>query len=326
MSAPLRIGIDLGGSNLRIASLKADSPALVEQHKEAVGEPRDPETIVGRIAALVERFAGPAHGSEPIPVGIGIAAMLRDSQGTVANSPHLRWRDIPFGQLLAKRLGPGCRVGVYNDVNAIVYGEHAHGAARGFDDVLGVYVGTGIGGGLVVNGALVEGANNCAGEIGHVKVRWDDEAAACNCGQRGCVEAYAGGSYVSKRIAKEIAGGAATAAVELAGGAENVTPSHVDHAASQGDPWALALWEELAPLLAVALGNAIAVLNPKRLVLGGGLLGRTPTLYGLVVTTLPLVAPVASMEPLTIAEAMLGDDAGIVGASALAANGVSIVR
>ncbi len=320
----LRIGIDLGGSNLRIASLKSDSPALVEQHKEAVGEPRDPETLVGKIAALVERFA--ASTTEPTPVGIGIAAMLRDRRGTVANSPHLRWRDVPFGQLLAKRLGPRYTLGIYNDVNAIVYGEHAFGAAKGFRDVLGVYVGTGIGGGLIVNGALVEGATNCAAEIGHVKVRWDDDAAPCACGQRGCVEAYVGGSYVAKRIAAELAGGAASSAIELAGGVDRVTPSHVDEAAGQGDPWALGLWEKLAPLLAVALGNAIAVLNPERLVLGGGLLGRTPTLYELVVTMLPLVAPVASMEPLSIAEAVLGDDAGIVGAAALAANDVSIIR
>jgi glucokinase len=324
MTAP-RIGIDLGGSNLRIASLEPDSPALVEQHKEAVGEPRDPDTIVSRLADLVDRFAG-ATAAAPIPVGVGIAAMLRDGKGTVANSPHLRWRDVPFGQLLAKRLGARYAVGVYNDVNAIVYGEHAFGAARGYRDVLGVYVGTGIGGGLIVNGALVEGATNCAGEIGHVKVRWDDDAAPCACGQRGCVEAYVGGSYVAKRIASELGAGAASSAIELAGGIENVTPSHVDQAAGQGDAWALGLWEELAPLLAVALGNAIAVLNPDRLVLGGGLLGRTPTLYEQVVTMLPLVAPVASMEPLTVAEAMLGDDAGIIGAAALAANGVSIVR
>jgi glucokinase len=320
----IRIGIDLGGSNLRIASLAPESPALLQQHKEAVGEPRDPETIIARIAALVDRLAGDAVAT--IPVGIGIAAMLRDTQGTVANSPHLRWRDVPFGQLLATRLGARYAVGVYNDVNAIVYGEHAFGAAKGFRDVLGVYVGTGIGGGLIVNGALVEGANNCAAEIGHVKVRWDDDAAPCACGQRGCVEAYVGGSYVAKRIANELAVNPATRAIELAGGVEHVTPSHVDQAAAEGDPWALAIWEELAPLLSGALGNAIAVLNPQRLVLGGGLIGRTPTLYEQVVTMLPLVAPVASMEPLSIASAVLGDDAGIVGAAALAASGVSLIK
>ena len=316
-----RIGIDLGGSNFRIAAFDEGGITPQHVHKEAVGEPRDPQAIVERIATGVERLAGGDVGS----VGVGIAAMLRDRQGTVANSPHLRWRDVAFGQLLAKRLGGKFAVGVYNDVNAIVWGEAVGGAAKGCRDVLGVYVGTGIGGGLIVNGQLVEGATNCAGEIGHAKVRWDDEALPCACGQRGCVEAYVGGSYVAARIAKALAAGTRTRAVELAGGVDKVTPSHVDQAAADGDDWALELWSELAPLLAVTLGNAIAVLNPERLILGGGLLGRTPTLYELVVTATLVATPVACAEPLSIVPAVLGDDAGLVGSAHLAATGVSLV-
>ena len=92
-----------------------------------------------------------------------------------------------------------------------------------------------------------------------------------------------------------------------------------------GDPWALGLWTDLSPLLAVALGNAVAILNPERLILGGGLLGRTPTLYAQVTTALMLAAPAASTEFLSIVTAELADDAGLVGSSALAASGVSIV-
>lgn len=317
----VHIGIDLGGSNFRIAAFDEGGITPLRVHKEAVGEPRDPHAIVERIAAGVERLAGGDTGS----VGVGIAAMLRDRQGTVANSPHLRWRDVAFGQLLATRLGRTFSVGVYNDVNAIVWGEAVGGAAKGCRDVLGVYVGTGIGGGLIVNGQLVEGASNCAGEIGHAKVRWDDAALPCACGQRGCVEAYVGGSYVAARIAKELAAGTRTRAIELAGGVDKVTPSHVDQAAAEGDDWALELWSELAPLLAVTLGNAIAVLNPERLILGGGLLGRTPTLYELVVTATLVATPVACAEPLSIVPAVLGDDAGLVGSANLAATGVSLV-
>jgi glucokinase len=317
----VHIGIDLGGSNFRIAAFDEGGITPLRVHKEAVGEPRDPRSIVERIATGVERLAGGDTGS----VGVGIAAMLRDRQGTVANSPHLRWRDVAFGQLLAQRLGGRFSVGVYNDVNAIVWGEAVGGAAKGCRDVLGVYVGTGIGGGLIINGQLVEGATNCAGEIGHAKVRWDDEALPCACGQRGCVEAYVGGSYVAARIAKELAAGTKTRAIELAGGVDQVTPSHVDQAAADGDDWALDLWSELAPLLAVTLGNAIAVLNPERLILGGGLLGRTPTLYELVVTATLVATPVACAEPLSIVPAVLGDDAGLVGSANLAATGVSLV-
>ena len=316
----MMIGIDLGGSNLRAATLDHDSQ-LVTHLKEAVGEPRDPQTIVERCARVCEQLAAGAEAT----VGIGIAAMLRGRQGMIANSPHLRWRDVPFGQLLAQRLGPRFKVGIYNDVNAIVFGEAVAGSARGASDVLGVYVGTGIGAGLIVNGALVEGASNCAGEIGHTKVRWDDAAAPCACGSRGCVEAYVGGSYVQRRIREELSAGATSSAVALAGGVENVHPGHVDQAAGEGDEWALGLWTELAPLLAVALGNAVALLNPERLVLGGGMLGRAPTLYQLVATTLMIAGNAPSLEALSIVEAQLGDDAGIVGAAHLAARGISII-
>ncbi|HEX5060403.1 MAG TPA: ROK family protein [Kofleriaceae bacterium] len=316
----MKIGIDLGGTNLRAAIIE-DEVRLRDHSKEPVGEPRDPTTIVARCAELVERLSA----GESATVGIGLAAMLRGHSGMVANSPHLRWLDIPFGELLAQRLGSRFKVGVYNDVNAIVYGEYMCGSARGFRNVLGVYVGTGIGGGMIVNGELVEGASNCAGEIGHTKVRWDDAAAPCACGKRGCVEAYVGGSYVQRRILEELSAGARSSAVTLAGGIENVNAGHVDMAAADGDEWALGLWQELAPLLAVTLGNAMAVLNPERLVLGGGVLGRCPTLYAMTDAALMVVGNQPTLEACTIAQAELGDDAGIIGAAHLASRDVSIV-
>jgi glucokinase len=329
MTTPPRIGVDLGGSNFRVAAFAGGDTQLAtpaEVHKEPVGEARDPASIVDRIASHVERLATPYLGARPLPVGIGLAAMLRDRRGTVANSPHLRWRDVNFGEQLKTRLGPRFTLGIYNDVNAIAWGEAVAGAARGCQNVLAVFVGTGIGGGVIAEGKLVEGASNCAGEIGHVKVRWGEDAAPCACGSRGCVEAYVGGSYVAARIAKELATGVSPATVALAGSLAAVTPSHVDQAAADGDEWALDLWTELAPLLAIALGNAIALLNSERLVLGGGLLGRTPTLYEQVELALAVAAPAASLEPLTVVRAELGDDAGLVGASALAAAGISTIQ
>ncbi|MBA3463476.1 MAG: ROK family protein [Deltaproteobacteria bacterium] len=324
MTAPgLGLGLDIGGTNFRIATFAADGLVPLHVHKEEVGEARDPASIVERIAAAAERLVG---GTDDVTMGVGIAAMLRDRQGTVARSPHLRWRDVAFGRQLAARLGTRYSIGVYNDVNAIVWGETVAGAARGCRDVLGVYVGTGIGGGVVADGQLVEGASNCAGEIGHTKVRWDDDAAPCACGQRGCIEAYLGGSYVAKRIAAELAAGAKSSAVGIAGSIDEVMASHVDQAAAEGDEWALELWSELAPLLGVVLANAAAVLNPERLVLGGGMLSRTPLLYDLVVTALTVAAPVAIMETLDVVPAELGDEAGLVGAAALARDGVSLVK
>jgi glucokinase len=320
----IAIGIDLGGSNLRVAAFREGDATLFAHRKEPVGEPRDPDTIIERLAAAVESVATEAGtGDAVVPVGIGIAAMLRDRRGTVANSPHLRWRDVDFGVRLAARLGPRFPLGVYNDVNAIAYGEFGLGAARGASNVLAVFVGTGIGGGLVVDGRLAEGASNCAGEIGHAKVRWGDDAAPCACGMRGCVEAYVGGHNLLRRIHAELGAGAPSLAVGFAGRIEDVTPGHVDQAAAAGDPWALDLWAELAPHHGVTLANAVAVLNPDRLVLGGGMLSRTPVLRESVLTAMSVLAPPALLEPLTVVDAGLGDDAGIIGAALLAREGVS---
>jgi len=322
----IQIGVDLGGSNLRAAAFRdGDDPTPLEIHREAVGDDRAPDAIVERVARTIERLAG--DSADPIAVGVGVAGLLRDRRGTVASSPHLRWRDVPFGELLQRRLGSRYRLGVYNDVNAITWGEAVAGAARGCRDVLAVYVGTGIGGGLIIGGQLVEGASHCAGEIGHTKVRWDAEAAPCMCGGRGCVEAYLGGHYLVPRIRRELSRARLrTTVIERAGGAiDAVTPGHVDAAALDGDEWALGLWTELAALLAVALGNALAILNSQRLVLGGGVLARTPTLREMTEIALLLVAPPASLEPLTIAVAELGDGAGLVGAARLARDGVSII-
>jgi glucokinase len=319
------IGVDLGGTNLRVAAFTGEDPTPAEAHRELVGDDRSPGAIVDRVAAAIEQVAAAVGGVDGGSAGIGLAAMLADRAGTVANSPHLRWRGVPFGALLAARLGPAWSLGVYNDVNAVTWGEHVHGAGRGCADVLAVYVGTGIGGGLVVDGRLVEGATNAAGEIGHVKVAWGDRAEPCACGQRGCVEAYVGGDYVQRRIRAELARRPSSAVVALAGGPEHATPGHVDLAAADGDDYALELWAELAPLLAVALGNACALLNPARLILGGGMLGRTPLLRDMVLSAMTLATPVAHLDALSVVDAELGDDAGLVGAAHLAASGVSLI-
>lgn len=331
------IGVDLGGTNMRLALYQnllatrtrigsgelapGDLPEPVAFHREEVGEPRDPKSIAERLAANIRRLQD-SVGAQPheVPVGIGIAAMLHGYEGTVANSPHLRWRNVPFGRVLNEHLPPGQSATLYNDVNAITYGEYAVGAGLGAGDVLAVFVGTGIGGGLVADGRLIEGATNCAGEIGHFKVAFGDDAPLCACGSRGCVETFAGGIYLQRRIRAELAAGAQSVALTLAGTADQVTPGHLDQAAAQGDAYALAIHVQIAPLLAGALASAICLLNPARLVLGGGMLTRTPVLRQRVVDALPAMLTRAQLDPLTIVDTALGDDAGLLGSALLAAS------
>jgi glucokinase len=207
---------------------------------------------------------------------------------------------------------------VENDVNAITWGEHQVGVARGASDVLGVFIGTGIGGGAISGGRLLRGGTGCAVEIGHTKVVIDETARLCACGLRGCVEAYAGGEFLQRRARAELAGGARSAAIGLAGSPAEVNPGHLDTAAAEGDDYALDLWSEIAPLVGLALANAVTLLNPNVLVLGGGVLSRTPVLRDMIVTAMEVVINPPARDLLAIEIAALGDDAGLVGSALLA--------
>jgi glucokinase len=327
----LAIGIDLGGTNFRAAlyrGLAAGAAARargeeggwhrVAERREEVGDRRSPASVVERIAAVVRELALDAGLQGPVPVGIGLAGMLAGDDGMVAISPHLRWRDVPLGALLRAALGAGQAVVVENDVNAVTVGEVSLGAGARARDVLAVFVGTGIGAGAVIDGRLLQGATHCAAELGHTKVAWGEDARECACGLRGCIEAYAGGVYLQRRVRAELRGGARSLATSLAGGAELVNPGHIDSAAARGDDYALDLWAEITPLLAVAIANAVTLLNPTHLILGGGVLLRAPVLREHVVSALEVAVNPPALVGLTIADAALGDEAGTVGAALLA--------
>lgn len=318
------VGIDIGGTNIRLAVYGDAAPGAklepIVHHREPVGTERAPEPLVDRLGEMITAALREAGVAGAVPVGIGIAAMMRGSEGVVARSPHLQWVDVPFGAMMRARLGPDFSVVVDNDVNMITYGEWRAGAGVGTRDLLAVYVGTGIGAGLISAGQLVTGASGCAAEIGHVKVVLGDDARPCACGLRGCVEAYAGGTYLQARARTELGGKKRSSATMLAGGAERVNPGHLDEAAASGDSYALELYAEVAPLLGVALANAVTVLNPERLILGGGVLSRTPVLREHVLTAFDIATNPPARDAVTVVDAALGDDAGLVGSALLAAS------
>jgi glucokinase len=333
-AADLAIGIDIGGTNIRTAlyrGLRAAATATggepgealrpVVERRERVGTDRAPESVVTRLADMIGGLLDEAGcAGLPVPVGIGFAGMLRGDRGYVVQSPNVGWREVPFGDLLREKLGGSHRVEIENDANAIAWGEFHLGAGRGVKDIVVCYVGTGIGGGAVVNRTLLTGSGSGL-EIGHVKVVWDDDARRCACGLKGCIEAYAGGELLSRRARAELAGGARSAAVALAGSVDAVNPGHLDAAAAEGDEYALGLWAEVGLLLGVALANAVTLFNPQRLILGGGVLSRTPVLREHAIAALQVAVNPPAAETLEIENATLGDDAGLVG-SALIASGV----
>ncbi len=324
------IGVDLGGTNLRVALYQGlaghvrgrRSPGRLEpvvQARLEIGEQRSPAQVADLLASTIKDVVRRAEcEGSVVPVGVGFAGMLRGKTGMVANAPQFAWLDVDFGALVRERLGPLHRIALINDVNAIAWGECTLGAAAGATDALAVFVGTGIGGGVIAAGRLVDGADNCAAEIGHTKVVWDTSARPCACGLKGCVEAYLGGRNLQRRARAELRGGARSLAVRLAGGADKVNPGHLDAAAAEGDDYALGLYGEIAPLLGVAIANAVTLLNPSHLILGGGVLSRTPVLTEHVIAAFEVAVNPPALVALSIVEAALGDEAGLIGSALLA--------
>jgi glucokinase len=320
MTRGLALGIDLGGTNARAALVDPASGAVVAAHKLAHAE-RTPAAVVATIATAV-RAVAQAAGIEPGALGtagVGVAGQCLGTTGTVLNAPNLGWREVPLGAPLRAALGLDVRV--VNDLSAAAWGERRFGAARGVDDAVLVFAGSGIGAGLILGGRLHEGGRGVAGELGHIKVAARGTTPRrCGCGEWGCLEAYAGGMNLAARLREEVAAGKAGAVLAAVGGdPAALSASAVEAAYAGGDPFARELWAEVGELIGTACANVVTLLNPLRLVLGGGVLLGCANLERIVRAHLADRVLRAARRDFEVRRAELGDDAGVVGAALLAA-------
>lgn len=318
----LRAGFDVGGTNARLQLFGPQYRSLAEE-RERSREASAPRELADLMVEMLRRALKSADESfqDLESIGVGIAAQLDVDGRTVRNAPNLGWRDLDFVDSLQKALrsagfvGPLPPIRLVNDLNAQVWGEHRSGAIQDADDVLAVYVGTGVGGAILANGELITGAGGNAGEIGHSKVVVGGKI--CGCGERGCVEAYAGGLHLEeslRRLAREnpsdeVLQSIVTADLVLTGRADEAAGSH---------ELINALWEEATDYLSMVIANAVTLLNPAALLLGGGILENCDAFHSLVLQkTLPLILQVAR-ENLEVRRAEISDLSGMIGAADLA--------
>ena len=323
--AALGLGVDLGGTNARAAVVDRDSGEILAAHKESHRD-RSPAAVVATVAHAV-RTASRALGGGGLAtsglaapgVGVGVAGQCLGRTGVVLNAPNLGWRDVPFGALLEAELG--AKVRIANDLAVAAWGEQHFGAARGLANAVLVFVGSGLGSGLILGGRLHDGNRGVAGELGHVKVRPLRPATPlrrCGCGEWGCLEAYTSGVNVAARVREELAAGAISQVRDLvAGDLSRVNASVVDAAHAAGDAYARELWEEVADLLGKALANVVTLLNPARLILGGGVILGCPVLHRLVREVFAAKVSRSAAVDFSLERAFLGDDAGVIGAALL---------
>lgn len=318
--AALALGVDLGGTNARAAVVDRDTGEIVASHKEPLQD-RSPDRVADTVAHAVAEASGAAGFTAAAAghIGVGVAGQVLGSTGLVMNAPNLGWRDVAFGELLRERLGVPVRIA--NDLSVAAWGEKRFGAARGLEDVVLVFVGSGVGSGLILGGRLHEGAQGVGGEFGHIKVRPSRPETAprrCGCGEWGCLEAYTSGVNVAARVREELTAGLAPGlAARIGGDLSRISASAVEDAYVAGDAYARALWDEVGELLGTAMANLVTLLNPARLILGGGVLLGAPHLADLALARFHDRVSRSATRGLTVERAWLGDDAGVIGAAVL---------
>ena len=300
---PTVLGVDLGGTNLRVALIGADG-AVVRSRRVPTDRTSGPHAVIGQILQL----AGELRNSETSALGIAIPGAFDSAAGTVLGIPALPgWEGVPLHRHLAESTGLPCML--ENDATAAAIGEWRAGAGRGSRHLVYITISTGIGAGVVVDGHVLRGVRGLAGEIGHTKIA--SESDICSCGCVGCWEAVASGTALGRRAAEQVRHDPGGAIARLAAG-EAATSVHVGLAARAGDAAALALLRTEARLLGEGFANAQHLYAPEKIVVGGGLSSLLDLMLPDITETVR-ARLLPGFPPADIVPAMLGDDAGLVG-------------
>lgn len=311
------VGVDLGGTKMLSAVVDREGSVLSRSKKKTKAQ-RESDEILERLDACVrEAVEASELPMESIAaIGVGSPGPLDPIEGRIFETPNLNLSNAPIAPFLNERTG--IPVFLDNDVNVGTFGEFTYGAAKGKQHVIGIFLGTGVGGGVILNGEPFHGASLNAGELGHTKiVAYGDK---CGCGDRGCLEAYASKTAMIARIQKRVSKGMKTALTEITGGDwSKLTSSAFVKAVEAKDKIALKEIRRASKYTGVAVGSLINILSPEMVVIGGGLV---EALEDMIMPDIRYHAEhncfQILFEKTEIVPASLGDDAGILGAAALA--------
>ena len=310
------LGIDIGGTKLAAGVVSFDGQLLSQGRVPTLAH-EGPEKVIERMVELCRETvlqAGIAPG-ELIAGGVGCGGPLDPNTGVIMEPPNLPgWIDVPLVQMLQDALGIPCYLD--NDANAGALGEHMFGAGRGVANMVYLTISTGVGGGVIIGGRLYSGENGNAGEIGHMSLVYNGRP--CNCGSRGCLEAYCSGTNIAARAREAVVAGEPSALLEIAGSPELINGETLMAAMGMGDPLALRVWDETMELLGAGVANVISIFNPRRVVLGGGITNFGDLLFGPVrrIALGRVMPPLAQVVEIVPAE--LGGQVGVLGAAAVA--------
>lgn len=304
------IGVDLGGTNMRTALLNHDGDVL-ERTREKTPVAEGYRQVIEKLSECIERQRCRARdrGMEVAAIGVGAPGVIHAAQGIVLTSPNFPdWKNVPLKQLLEQKLH--IPVYVENDANAAALGEQWRGAGKGIDSMILLTLGTGVGGGIILEGRIWRGADGTAGEVGHMTIL--PEGRTCGCGNRGCLEMYASarGIVMSYHDRKAVLG--------LPGPDASVTAESVFREAQAGGDVALSVMGEMGRFLGIGIANLINIFNPEMIVIGGGVKEAWSLFIDAAVREIKARAFAYPAERTRIVPSVLGDDAGMIGAGSVA--------
>lgn len=311
------IGVDLGGSNVRLALVSREGEILGRWERATASMP-DQEAMVAGLAEDLARCSEQAHtgGLEVKGVGLGVPGRVLPQEGRVAFSPNVpALNDCPILHLLKARVP--WPLFLENDANLFALGEHWLGAGKGNPQMLGITLGTGVGGGLILNGRIWPGSEGTTGEIGHITV--DPEGKKCRCGNRGCLETVASASWAVAWVKEQLAQGASSWLKELwEADPEAIQGETLVVAARQRDPLACRAFERAGRALGQAIATVVHLLGISRVVIGGRFARAWDMFERAMAEELHRRLTLFPSEAVSICPAKLGDDAGLLGAARLA--------
>ncbi len=306
------IGFDLGGTKMLCAVFRENE--IISRYKQETGAQEGPDAVVDRIIETIDNAVAEAGIDIKDVEGIGLAVPgpIDKARGIMVRTPNLGFFDYPLIQNLKKKYSMHLLLG--NDVSCGTYGEFIQGCAVGYKHVLGVFPGTGIGGGVIIDGKLYHGASGNAAEFGHMIIQM--EGPLCGCGQYGCLEALASKTALAKdAVALAAAGKAPTVLAEAGTDFANCKSKVFKHAMGD-DPEITSIISRGAKLLGIGLANLVNIFNPELIVLGGGLVEKLGKQYvSIAETTMREYAMSGLVKDVQIKEAKLGDDAVVIGAA-----------
>lgn len=309
-NTPVTLGIDLGGTKIDIGVV--DSQGKILRRELIKTSKQGPEAVLKDIQAAVEKLQSPEN--KITAAGVGMAGQIDRETGLVYFAPNLKWKDFPLGEKLQTNLG--IPVKVMNDVRAAAWAEWLYGAGKGCDDLICLFVGTGIGAGIVSGGKMLTGSRNAAGEVGHMTI--DLNGPLCSCGNKGCFEALAGGWAIAKRAKEVITYDSVEGKklLDLTGGTiEDITARSVFEAYHRKSGIAVKVIEEVKEALIAGVSALVHAFNPAKVILGGGIITGAPFLIESIRQGLPKRGLKTNVESVEVVQAQLQGDAGVIGAA-----------